>query len=536
MCGPPKKFGPGSEDERGSRDWYLFIAAPPSQARPAARTRARARNPRAGFALGPILYLLGLIGIGAGILFSGYSQILRSNIQITRDMEVKNDLNAAATTLAATSVLGATDNTILCPPQGGNATTNCTQAPVRMESFATVAASTDAPKLPGSYASAGTTNPSVGFETGVFAPAAGFKQVDPFGHFYIYCRWENAVSDGTDNSLMVISAGPDGVLNTTCSDTVAKGDDMMLAWPAPTAVNRSAIWQTTSGASGTQAQFGEVGHQMYVDAMGNVTIPGALSVTGTAAFGGQGNFGGAVTAPSFNGSVTGTTGVFTGAVSAGGGFLGDLTGSVNGGTISGTTGTFSSDVAVTGNLGVTGATTLSSTLGVTGATTLSSTLAVTSTAIFGTTNGQQVFISPLGQITANTGFLGNLSGDVVGNVTGSLTGNVAGSIAGPNGAFTTAVTVGGVSNVDILASGDATFAGTVSAANFNGNASSATTATNVTGIVALANGGSGYAASSANDLLGHLGVLSGQLPQYVADRESIGHRRHADQYRGGRHL
>ena len=63
-----------------------------------ARYIAVTKDTRAGFAIGPILYLLGLIGIGAGILFSGYSQILRSNIQITEDMQAKNDLNAAATT------------------------------------------------------------------------------------------------------------------------------------------------------------------------------------------------------------------------------------------------------------------------------------------------------------------------------------------------------------------------------------------------------------------------------------------------------
>src|SRR6202167_437015 len=96
----------------------------PRQRRDGARPRLglRTRAHRAGFAIGPILYLLGRIGIGAGILISGYSQILRSNIQITEDMQTKNDLNSAATTLSATSVLGTTNNTILCPPQGGNAT------------------------------------------------------------------------------------------------------------------------------------------------------------------------------------------------------------------------------------------------------------------------------------------------------------------------------------------------------------------------------------------------------------------------------
>src|ERR1700704_5639454 len=88
------------------------------------RIRFRARNSHAGFAIGPILYLLALIGIGAGVLFSGYSQVLRSNIQITQDMETKNDLNAPATTLSALSTLSA-DSLEFCPPPGPGASANC---------------------------------------------------------------------------------------------------------------------------------------------------------------------------------------------------------------------------------------------------------------------------------------------------------------------------------------------------------------------------------------------------------------------------
>ena len=91
-----------------------------------------------------------------------------------------------------------------------------------------------------------------------------------------------------------------------------------------------------------------------------------------------------------------------------------------------------------------------------------------------------------------------------GNVTGNLTGNQSGgTISATTGAFTGAVTIGGVSNVDILPTGDATFAGTVAAASFSGNASSATTATNVSGVVAIANGGTG--ASDAATALFNLG-------------------------------
>src|SRR5580700_9739150 len=72
-----------------------------------------------GFAIAPILYLLGLIGVGAGVLFSGYSQILRSNQTMANVMTAKNDLQGTATTLAASSWLS-TDQTLLCPPMVGS--------------------------------------------------------------------------------------------------------------------------------------------------------------------------------------------------------------------------------------------------------------------------------------------------------------------------------------------------------------------------------------------------------------------------------
>ena len=65
------------------------------------------------------MYLLGLIGVGAGVLFSGYSQILRSNQTMSNTFAAKNDLQGSATTLAATSWLS-NDTTLLCPPLVGS--------------------------------------------------------------------------------------------------------------------------------------------------------------------------------------------------------------------------------------------------------------------------------------------------------------------------------------------------------------------------------------------------------------------------------
>jgi type II secretory pathway pseudopilin PulG len=136
---------------------------------------------RAGFAVGPILYLLALIGIGAGILFSGYSQILRSNVQITENMQAQNDLAQAATVLAASSILGSSDNMVLCPPTSGSASANCSLSSLKLESFAAAAAAGGSAQLPTNYASAGTTGTPAGFEVGVFAPGSGMKQLDPYG-------------------------------------------------------------------------------------------------------------------------------------------------------------------------------------------------------------------------------------------------------------------------------------------------------------------------------------------------------------------
>ena len=129
---------------------------------------------RAGFAIAPILYMLGLIGIGAGILFSGYSQILRSNVQMTNDLSTKNDLQGIATTLAATSVLGATDNTVVCPPQAGGATPNCAAAQTKATNIS------GQPQLPANAASAASSGAPA--EVGIFLAGTGLKQLDSYGH------------------------------------------------------------------------------------------------------------------------------------------------------------------------------------------------------------------------------------------------------------------------------------------------------------------------------------------------------------------
>jgi hypothetical protein len=149
---------------------------------------ARSKKRRRGFGVAPILYMLGLIGVGAGVLFSGYSQTLKNNITLANSLSAKQELDGAATTLAATSVLGATDNGVLCPPQGGTAGTgtNCANAPTAIfdvyPSLSPSLKATD-PRLPANYNTAEADGSPV--EVGVFAPSAGVKQIDSSGHYYL---------------------------------------------------------------------------------------------------------------------------------------------------------------------------------------------------------------------------------------------------------------------------------------------------------------------------------------------------------------
>ncbi|MGC5124301.1 hypothetical protein, partial [Escherichia coli] len=85
------------------------------------------------------------------------------------------------------------------------------------------------------------------------------------------------------------SAGPDGTLQTNCGNSTPVGDDQMVYWPVATAIQRSAVWQTTTGTSGTQAQFGQVGSQLIVDSTGDLTVPGTMGVAGASTF--QSNLG-----------------------------------------------------------------------------------------------------------------------------------------------------------------------------------------------------------------------------------------------------
>ena len=81
----------------------------------------------------------------------------------------------------------------------------------------------------------------------------GVRQLDPWGKYYVYCRWENPVSSPSAPSIMIVSGGPDGQLSTKCGDTAAQGDDRLNKLSVAEAINRANVWQVNSAS---QVKFG----------------------------------------------------------------------------------------------------------------------------------------------------------------------------------------------------------------------------------------------------------------------------------------
>jgi hypothetical protein len=509
----------------------LLHANPGLRAKQAAAPRA-ARN--RGFAIAPILYLLGLIGVGAGVLFSGYSQILRSNQTMSNTLASKNDLQGTATTLAASSWLS-TDQTVLCPPMVGSdspstPSTKCSTASGAI-TVGTPFANAVAANLPANYASVSSAGSPV--EVGVFAAGSGAKVLDPWGHYYIYCRWENPI--GTANAIMVISAGADGKLATACGSTTAGGDNLFVVWTTAVTQNRAAVWQTTTaGTSVTGAQFGATGTQVNIQTNGDVSIPGTLGVTGATTLGTAGL---SVEGSTALAGVTATSGAFSGALS---GATLNVTGLSTLGSVSAGTSTLSSlavsnNATVGGTLGVTGTTTLGA---LTAGTSTLSSLSVTtgpnylggntttSTGLIqiGTSVAASGVSSPLLTVGAKVSNIYPFTVDQYGAVTGTtftgttFTGNLVGNQSGGSVAATTLSASGaatlsstlGVSGVTTLSSQlngtSAVFSGSVQAGSFVGTMTLGGGGVTISGVVPIANGGTGQ--TSAPAALAALGVTS----------------------------
>ncbi|MDD3371514.1 MAG: hypothetical protein PHE27_06795, partial [Alphaproteobacteria bacterium] len=267
------------------------------------RLSARSRRSQSGFGVAPILYMLGLIGVGAGVLFSSYSQSVKNNILLGNTVTVKNDLEASTSTFAATSSLSLQGDK-LCPPgfsesiTSSISTDDClardsvsagTTTPTYPVSLSPLSAATAAklPLLPvgetstlETFLKSAQTASGVNLDVGVFTPDAGVKQVDPWGHYYIVCRWASETNSSSP-AFQIISAGPSGRLdaNTVCGNTPsASSGNFARTTNAADATNRASIWQTTTVGTSVQATYSASG--VTVDSLGNLTVPGNLNLTG----------------------------------------------------------------------------------------------------------------------------------------------------------------------------------------------------------------------------------------------------------------
>jgi hypothetical protein len=513
---------------------------------------SRQRRAERGIALAPILYLLGLIGVGAGILFSSYSQIIRSNQTMTNTLAAKNDLQGTATTLAATSWLS-NDKTILCPPlinsdspqtPSANCSTNASAVIV-----GTSFANANAANLPANYNSIGGVGSPV--EIGVFKAGSGAKVLDPWGHYYLYCRWENGI--GASPAIAVISGGANGKIETTCGSTTPGGDDLMIVWSTAVTQNRAAVWQTTTaGSSVTGAQFGATGSQVSIGTNGSVAIPGTLGVTGTTTLGTTSITGPLTASDITNTPISGSTGSFTTiAVGNAGQMTVDTSGNINTGGTLGITGlstlgqvsagsstlsyaTVTNNAAIGGTLGVTGATTLGSTsvsdfstadtsnssffagglntstgeiqIGTAVVATGSSAPLLTVGKGAGTPAVYPLTIDQYGNVTGGT-----FSGAFNGNLTGSQSG---GSVSATSLSASGNTALGGTLSVTGQLNGSsAVFSGNVQAASFNGTFNGSFGGS-MTGVLPIANGGTGQttAPSALSNLFGTAGTIASLVP------------------------
>ena len=407
-----------------------------------------------GFILAPMLYALVLVGVGASVLFSSYTQILRSGAQLTNSVTVKNDLNATASTLSALTATDTIDG-ILCPPGGSGASAGCTTSTGYTSGLAAFSAAT-ASQLPSGCTTSGCAGFTTGSpkEMGLMQSSLGVKQLDAWGHNYIYCRWESTLAVPNNPAFTIISAGQNGILETGCANITPNGDDQLTYVTVSNAIAKASTWQqtatgavygsTASGqikadANGTlesmNLKLGALTGYMYANGSNLVTastdIP-AMALSGTLQ---------AAQMPALTGDVTTNTGSLTASVAKiQGQSVGTPTGTGNivfsvsptfAGTLAGVNALFSG--TVTGNL----AGRLAGT-SIGGATGTGNVVFSASPTFTGTVNGATAIFS--GNVTASN-FIGNVSGSAgsisAGNITGTLgiaNGGTGLSVLGVNGA------------------------------------------------------------------------------------------------------
>ena len=278
-----------------------------------------------GFALAPILYLIALAGIAGAVLFTGYTQVLRSNVEITADNAARNQIRLASEVLASGTSLNAGAPPYINPPATGTASDT-----TRYPNDSSGAAMTSLTSIQG------TAN-----SVGVLPTSGGIRVFDPWGKYYIYCRWQNPQSPGTDNGFSIISAGADRKLQTACNDTAPPtgSDDRMEFFSVANVLARAATWKAQSDNTykfgiSSDPTAGRIAVGVNAESASDKTKQ--LNVGGDGQFGGNLNVGGTL-------SVTGAT---------------TMSGGVTTGAISGTSLSISGNGTIGGTFGVTGATML----------------------------------------------------------------------------------------------------------------------------------------------------------------------------------
>jgi hypothetical protein len=149
----------------------------------------------------------------------------------------------------------------LCPPIVGSnspstpntiCSTSASAVTVGTAFASATAANLPAAKVGGAGAAAliayvaGTGSP---VEAGVFKAGSGAKVLDPWGHYYVYCRWENTV--GSANAIGLISGGANGLVETKCGDRRAASCALTHAPPcnAFDAMLQALEWQEMAEAA-----------------------------------------------------------------------------------------------------------------------------------------------------------------------------------------------------------------------------------------------------------------------------------------------
>ncbi|MGO9547289.1 MAG: beta strand repeat-containing protein [Rhodomicrobium sp.] len=419
-------------------------------------------------------------------MFSGYSQVLRSNAEMTAINSVRQQLNSAAQTLSAASSLDAGTGTILNPPA--------------VMAYGSV---TDTARLPSGYAGVNGTGSPDGY--GVISPSVGVRQLDPWGKYYIYCQWNSAIATATLPSISVISAGPDGVLQTKCGDNAAQGDDRINKLSVAEAVNRANVWQV-NGAS--QVKYGAAANAVQVNSDGSMTAASlTLSTPLALTSGGTGANSAALarinlSVPATDGTnATGTWGI---GITGNAGTATALQTARNF-SIAGTTGLTAANVSFNGSADV--ALALTGTLAVANGGTGGATAAAarTNLAVLGTANNLSDVANAATARTnlAVLGIANNLSD--LNNVATARTNLGLGTMATQN-ANAVAITGGTITGVTITG-------------NVSGSAGSVAASALTGCCVPLSAGGTGVNATSNTNLRNQLGIdnasnlLSGQVAQ-----------------------